>query len=208
MTQSDPNTQREWASFFGHSVSRRRMLRGLGAAGAGLGASALLAACQQAPGGPPSSAAQQSGAQPAGGQQAATQPAAKELQPRYGGTLVHWNAWNPPTFDPLLNVSTQSHKVIASMYNGLVRYDFKDTTKIIPDLAESWEASPDGLSYTFKIRQGVTWHDGKPFSVEDVQSTYDRMKDKAFVAKSTRWAAVLKPIIDSWKTVDANTFQI
>lgn len=205
MTQRDQNDQNDWSGFFGIKASRRRMLQGMAATGVGLGAAALAAACQpQAPAAPAKPA---EGSAPAG-QAASTQPAAKALQPRSGGTLVHWNAWNPPTLDPLLNVSTQSRKVLGSMYNGLVRYDFANTGEIIPDLAEKWEVSPDGHTYTFTIRQGVVWHDGKPFGVHDVQSTYDRMKDKAFLSKSTRWAAGLTPIVDSWKTVDERTFQI
>jgi len=48
-------------------------------------------------------------------------------------------------------------------------------TEIVPNLAESWEISPDGLAYTFTLRQGVTFHDGTPFTAEAVQFTFDRV---------------------------------
>src|SRR4029450_2857000 len=46
---------------------------------------------------------------------------------------------------------------------------------IVPALAESWEISPDGMQYTFKLKQGVTFHDGTPFNAEAVKFTYDRV---------------------------------
>lgn len=50
--------------------------------------------------------------------------------------------------------------------------------RVIPDLATSWEAAPDLKSWTFHLRPGVTWHDGKPFTAEDVVFTYGRLRDK------------------------------
>src|SRR5690606_7852047 len=52
------------------------------------------------------------------------------------------------------------------IYDGLVSYDFDFNPK--PQLATSWEISSDGLTYTFHLRQGVKWHDGKPFTSADV----------------------------------------
>src|SRR5258708_3191232 len=50
---------------------------------------------------------------------------------------------------------------------GLLEYDLEQKPK--PSLAESWEVSPDGLAYTFHLRHGVAWHDGKPFTSADVK---------------------------------------
>src|SRR5436305_12977107 len=50
---------------------------------------------------------------------------------------------------------------------------------IIPDLAESWSWSEDGIELTFKLRQGVKWHDGKPFTAADVKCTWDLLLGKA-----------------------------
>ena len=49
-----------------------------------------------------------------------------------------------------------------------------------PDLAESWDISGDGLTYTFHLRQNVTWHDGEPFTADDVLFTYDAIQDPNF----------------------------
>ncbi len=61
------------------------------------------------------------------------------------------------------------------MYDCLLRRDPRDGQTIIPDLAQRWEVSPDGKRYTFQLRRGVTFHDGAPFTAEDVKATYDRI---------------------------------
>ncbi|WP_454690947.1 ABC transporter substrate-binding protein [Achromobacter aloeverae] len=61
--------------------------------------------------------------------------------------------------------------VAGNIYEGLLRYDEKLTPQ--PQLAESWTRSDDGLTYTFKLRSGVTWHDGKPFTADDVVFSAD-----------------------------------
>lgn len=65
---------------------------------------------------------------------------------------------------------------LCHMYNGLVRHNLVDGLRtIIPDLAQSWEISADGLTYTFNLREGVTFHDGTPFSSADVVATFSRI---------------------------------
>ena len=69
------------------------------------------------------------------------------------------------------NASALTH-----LYNNLIRFNLVDGLKeIIPDLAESWAVAPDGLSYTFKLRSGVKFHDGTPFSADDVVATFKRI---------------------------------
>ena len=66
---------------------------------------------------------------------------------------------------------------------NMVDYMVETLTKLVPDggiqphLAESWSVSPDGLQYTFKLRQGVTFHDKTPFNAEAVKWNFDRLKD-------------------------------
>lgn len=62
------------------------------------------------------------------------------------------------------------------LYNNLVQYTLSEdgqTIEVVPDLAESWEANEDLTEYTFVLKQGVTWHDGEPFTAEDVKFTID-----------------------------------
>ena len=71
------------------------------------------------------------------------------------------------------------------VFSGLVRLD-KDF-KPVADLAESWTVSEDGKTYTFNLRRGVKWHDGKPFTAEDVKFTYELMLHRDNRASSSHW---------------------
>ncbi len=68
-----------------------------------------------------------------------------------------------------------SHEAAGYVFNGLVRYD--RNLKLEGDLARSWDVSPDGLRITFHLREGVKWHDGAPFTADDVLFTYKKMID-------------------------------
>ena len=68
--------------------------------------------------------------------------------------------------------------MLNSLSNALVRYE-PGTARIIPDLAERWDASPDGTTYTFYLRRGVQWHMGfGEFTSEDVKARYARLLDE------------------------------
>ncbi len=90
--------------------------------------------------------------------------------PAYGDTLVEGTIGEASTLIPILASDSASHGVAGLIYNGLIKYD-KDL-KIVGDLAESYQVSPDGLTIFFKLRKNVTWHDGKPFTSRDVLYTY------------------------------------
>jgi len=91
-------------------------------------------------------------------------------EPRRGGALqsVLWP--EPPGI--MTGINTQSSALLPTtkIFESLLKYDFNLNPK--PNLAESWEISPDGLKYTFKLRRNVRWHDGKPFTADDVVFTY------------------------------------
>ena len=76
---------------------------------------------------------------------------------------------------PPLASDSASHEIACLVYNGLVKYN--GDLKLVGDLAESWEISPDGLTITFHLRRGVRWHDGAPFTAQDVLFTYQLMVD-------------------------------
>jgi oligopeptide transport system substrate-binding protein len=80
----------------------------------------------------------------------------------------------PLTFDPAKHQGS-ADSYIGDLFSGLVRLDAN--LQPIPDLAERWEVSPDGLVYTFYLRQNATFHSGRPFTAEDVKFSWDRAAD-------------------------------
>ncbi|MER3448918.1 MAG: hypothetical protein C4315_03790 [Chloroflexota bacterium] len=106
---------------------------------------------------------------------APTQPAPAEEKPRYGGVLTGHLEGDPPSFDLHQESSYAVLHPLAPCYNQLVQFDPYDHTKIIPDLAERWEVSPDGKVYTFYLRRGVKFHHGKAFKAEDVKASFERI---------------------------------
>lgn len=104
--------------------------------------------------------------------QPVSRPAQKSsLTPVTGDSLIEGTIGEASTLIPLLATDASSHAVAGQIYNGLVKYDKNFT--IIGDLAESFDISPDGLTITFHLRQGVKWHDGAPFTSRDVIYTYN-----------------------------------
>ena len=96
--------------------------------------------------------------------------------PKRGGILTRALNNDPPSFDIMASTTGRVIAVVGPCCNGLVRYDAMDPDKIVPDLAESHEVSADGKAYTFHLRKGVKFHDGKPFTAEDVKYTFDVMR--------------------------------
>ena len=92
--------------------------------------------------------------------------------PRHGGTLRFVMKYEPPTLSSINNTSTPLTS--GKIFDGLVTYDFDLNPKA--QLATSWTVSPDGLKYVFKLREGVTWHDGKPFTSADAAFSILRLK--------------------------------
>jgi peptide/nickel transport system substrate-binding protein len=90
--------------------------------------------------------------------------------PVAGDAIVEGTIGEASTLIPILASDSASHAVAGQVYNGLVKYD-KNLT-IVGDLAESFEISSDGLTITFHLHRGVTWHDGTPFTSRDVLYTY------------------------------------
>jgi peptide/nickel transport system substrate-binding protein len=97
--------------------------------------------------------------------------------PRYGGELVIMVPAEPPSYDGHREGTFGTVHPLAPHYNTLLRIDPTDRTgtRPVPDLADSWTISPDGLTYTFKLRQGVRFHDGSPMTSRDVKASYDKI---------------------------------
>ena len=93
-----------------------------------------------------------------------------------GKTLVVGLVAEPTSMDPGQLTDINSMRVLSSVYDTLVRFKEGSFTQE-PGLATSWKMSPDGLTYTFTLRQGVKFHDGTAFDAEAVKFTYDRLLD-------------------------------
>ncbi|MEW6641945.1 MAG: ABC transporter substrate-binding protein [Pseudomonadota bacterium] len=94
---------------------------------------------------------------------------------RQGGTLTLLLTAEPPTITTIAHTAFNSVFVSAKATEGLLAYDFDLTPK--PQLATAWSISPDGLRYTFTLRQGVKWHDGRDFTAEDVAFSLRAIKE-------------------------------
>ena len=90
--------------------------------------------------------------------------------------LVVGQIAEPKSLDPHAVTATNDFRILMNLYDGLVRFR-SGTLEIEPALAEKWEISPDGKTYTFTLRQGVKFHDGTPFNAEAVKFNFDRMLD-------------------------------
>ncbi len=97
--------------------------------------------------------------------------------PRYGGELVFPVPSEPPSYDGHREETFGLIHPFAPFYNTLLRVDPTDPsgTKPYPSIGESWTVSPDGLTYTFKIRTGVKFHDGSDMTSKDVKASYDKI---------------------------------
>jgi peptide/nickel transport system substrate-binding protein len=92
------------------------------------------------------------------------------------GNLIAAIAGEPDQLDPQKTSSYFSFEVLENVFDTLVEPD--ENLEMRPALAESWTVSPDQLTWTFRLRDGVTWHDGNPFTADDVAYSYRRIIDE------------------------------
>ena len=95
--------------------------------------------------------------------------------PRRGGVLLAVIGADPPSLDPHQESTFANIQLVAPLYNTLLQIDPYSYPKIIGDVATEWKIAPDKLTYTFKIRQGVRFHDGSVMTAVDVKATYDKI---------------------------------
>ena len=101
---------------------------------------------------------------------------APESHPKYGGVLRWAGLADTPFFDLHQCDTAACATPMEPMYDTLLRYNPLDGGRtVIPDLAATWEVSSDGLTYTFHLRDGVTFHDGAPLTAEDVKASFDHI---------------------------------
>jgi peptide/nickel transport system substrate-binding protein len=118
-----------------------------------------------------------------------------------GGTLIEGGASDVRTFNPVLVGDTTSGLITGLVFNGLVDID-PDTLQPVPNLATKWDVGPDNKTYTFTLKQGVKFHDGSPFTADDVKFTYDALMNPD---TGTQRAGTLVPRIASVEVKDPQT---
>lgn len=136
-------------------LSRRQLLRGSATLALGLSAPAGFAPAWSQAGGPP----------------------------KRGGTITFLVDPEPPILVSAVNSSGPSRQVSSKVHEGLLEYDFDLTPR--PQLATGWSISPDGLEYTFTLRPGVKWHDGKDFTSADVAFSIGFLKQNHTNGRNT-----------------------
>ena len=97
----------------------------------------------------------------------------------YGGRLIIGIIEDPKSFNPILAVDENSKSVLLpAIFSTLITYDHENN-KSLPYLAKDWSSSLDGLLWTFKLRKGIVWSDGEPFTADDVLFTFTVVMDNA-----------------------------
>lgn len=119
--------------------------------------------------------------------------------PKRGGIVRAVVTPEPSSLMLGLVQNTPTQMVSGSIYESLLKY--APDLKPIPSLAESWDISPDRKVYTFKLKQNVKWHDGKPFSADDVVFSTDKFLRETH----PRWRPIVSTRVDRIEKVDDNT---
>ena len=119
--------------------------------------------------------------------------------PTRGGDLVFGQEANVNSLDQMTSSTISTRNIAMNIYETLITRD--DNNRPIPELAESMQEAADGLSYTFKLRQGITFHNGKALTSADVAASFDRY-NRIGLQRSTL------DNVAGWETPDAQTFII
>ena len=118
--------------------------------------------------------------------------------PAQGGTYVEAIPESPHNFNPVLSTNDADRDATRLIFSSLLKYN--ERGELAPDLASSYDVSKDGKTYTVKLKSGITWHDGEPFSSEDVVFTINAIQNSEYAS----------PLRNSWQgikaeAIDANT---
>ena len=121
-----------------------------------------------------------------------------QVIPKYGGEYIEGIVGQPTYINPLLSQSNDVDGDISQIiYNGIMKYDGQG--EVISDLAESYEISEDKTRYTFHLKQNVLWHDGVPFSGQDVIFTINTLSDPSFKSPlRSNWQGIQTTLVDDY----------
>ena len=166
----------DWSVLSGPRVSRRTLLSIAAASGATGYASRLTASAAPIPTTHP---ARQSRAQG---------------EPKAGGTLrLGFGISQIPNLDPAqVNLGIVAGELVSNMFSSLVQFDTE--LGLVADLAENWTVSEDGLTYSFALRDGLTFHNGDPLKAADIVYTYERTTDPDFASPHANKLALVESV--------------
>ncbi len=138
------------------------------------------------------------------------------ISPQYGGVYRRALRDEPVTLDPALMTSIHAVAVVQQVFDGLVQFD--ENLNVVPSIAQSWQASPDGMVWKFFLRRGVKFHNGREVVADDVIYSFTRIVDPATeayrhqlfeqVAGAKAFAAGQAERIEGFKALDDYTLQI
>ena len=107
---------------------------------------------------------------------------AQAAEPKHGGILKVYHRETPPSLSIHEEATFSVNAPAMGLFNNLVIYDQHKPQNsmgtIVPELATSWAWDKASTALTFKLREGVTWHDSKPFTANDVKCTFDLLQGK------------------------------
>lgn len=107
------------------------------------------------------------------------------------GILYVANESEPADLDPNTNIAGDSEKILSTLFEGLVTHS-GDGVGIMPGVAQSWDISPDGLTYTFHLRADAKWSNGAPVTSEDFQFSFRRVFDPLVACEESSFGYAIK----------------
>ncbi|MDP7281661.1 MAG: ABC transporter substrate-binding protein, partial [Candidatus Poribacteria bacterium] len=128
-------------------------------------------------------------------------PAAVLASP--SGTLIIAENLSPENLDPANSQNSTVDQLMLGMYDTLVQFSAGETT-VSPRLASDWSASADGLTHTFNLRKGVTFHDGSALTADDVVWSMNRH----IAEGSPSSIGAFFTLVKEWKAVDKHTVKL
>src|SRR5437899_12473624 len=111
---------------------------------------------------------------------------AQSETPRRGGILLAAIGADAPSLDPHQEQTFATIQPVAPLYSTLLQIDPYSYPNVVGDVASEWKISPDGLTYTVKIRQDIRFHDGSPLTAAAVTASYDKTRNPADGVRSIR----------------------
>src|SRR6187401_3240958 len=95
-----------------------------------------------------------------------------ESAPQRRSIVDSRDTYDPRSLDPALSTDVPTGRAVSYVFDGLTR--FTPDARVEPGLAERWEVTPDGLRYTFHLKHGVTFQDGRPFTAHNIVHSWER----------------------------------